>query len=530
MAPVQLLDQFGRPIPKQQMKAEQAAPTTVGVRRPVANHQAPGLTPPKLARLLREAIDGDPERYLELAEDMEERNEHYAGVLGVRKRQVSGLEITVEAASDDPDDVKAADLVRDFIERDEFEDELFDILDAIGKGFSATEIIWDTSEGQWMPSALKWRDPRWFTFDQEDRETLMLRGASGPEQLWSNKWIVHRGKVKSGLTVRGGLARSVAWSYLFKTFTVSDWAIFCEAYGQPLRIGKYGPDADDKQKEVLMRAVSSIAADFGAIIPQSMEIELIQAQLSGSQDLYQNRADWFDRQVSKIVLGQTATTDAQAGGYAVGKVHDGVRDDIERADAKQLSATLRRDLVIPLVSVNMGPRKKYPKLKIGRPDEVDVSALVDNVVKLVPFGLKVGMSTMRDKIGLPDPDKDEELLAPARPPTTDQQQEPVDPAQVKPPAKGAPNLRLVAQSALAATNHDAIDLGAQDIVGDDWTEMTPPIVDGLADELAKANSLEEAQAILARQVNSMGLDKFVELLARASFGARISGEASEALS
>ncbi|MCF1433376.1 DUF935 family protein [Agrobacterium vitis] len=515
----QILDQYGNPISSGQIRQEQAAPTVAGVRRPVGNHQAPGLTPPKLARILRESIDGDPERYLELAEDMEERNEHYAGVLGVRKRQVAGLEITVEAASDSADDVAAADLVRDVIGRDDLEDELFDILDAVGKGFSATEIIWDTSEGQWTIEALKWRDPRWFVFDRDDGETLRLRGAAGDEDLWPAKWIVHKAKIKSGLPIRGGLARSAAWAYLFKTFTATDWAIFCEAYGQPLRLGKYGLSASEKDKEVLLRAVSSIAADFAATIPESMAVEFVQAQLSGSIDLYERRADWLDRQISKLVLGQTATTDAQAGGYAVGKVHDGVRDDIERADARQLAATLNRDLVIPLVALNLGSRKKYPKIRIGRPDETDVNDLVANVVKLVPLGLKVGMSTMRDKLGLPDPDADEELLVPkaATPaPSSDQED--------------APPPKVAAQSQMAGGDQDAIDLAAAKIAAEDWQEMTPPVVDGLADALSKVTTLEETQALLAAQVSAMGVNAFVEQLARAAFCARISGEADEALS
>ncbi|MGV1829707.1 DUF935 domain-containing protein [Agrobacterium vitis] len=515
----QILDQYGNPISSGQIRQEQAAPTVTGVRRPVGNHQAPGLTPPKLARILRESIDGDPERYLELAEDMEERNEHYAGVLGVRKRQVAGLEITVEAASDSADDVAAADLVRDVIGRDDLEDELFDILDAVGKGFSATEIIWDTSEGQWTIEALKWRDPRWFVFDRDDGETLRLRGAAGDEDLWPAKWILHKAKIKSGLPIRGGLARSAAWAYLFKTFTATDWAIFCEAYGQPLRLGKYGLSASEKDKEVLLRAVSSIAADFAATIPESMAVEFVQAQLSGSIDLYERRADWLDRQISKLVLGQTATTDAQAGGYAVGKVHDGVRDDIERADARQLASTLNRDLVIPLVALNLGSRKKYPKIRIGRPDETDVNDLVANVVKLVPLGLKVGMSTMRDKLGLPDPDADEELLVPkaATPePSSDQED--------------APPPKVAAQSQMAGGDQDAIDVAAAKIAAEDWREMTPPVVDGLADALSKVTTLEETQALLAAQVSAMGVNAFVEQLARAAFSARISGEADEALS
>ena len=57
----------------------------------------------------------------------------------------------VEPASDAAGDVGNAELVEAFIDREELEDEMFDILDAVGKGYSVTEIIWDMSERQWMP-------------------------------------------------------------------------------------------------------------------------------------------------------------------------------------------------------------------------------------------------------------------------------------------------------------------------------------------------------------------------------------------
>ena len=515
----QLLDQYGRPISSAQLKTEQAAPEFGSVRQPVSRPQASGLTPGRLARMLRGATDGDPEAYLELAEDMEERDLHYAGVLSIRKRQVSGLEITVEAASDSAEDVRNADLIREVISRDEFEDELVDILDAIGKGFSCTEIIWDTSEGQWMPEALKWRDPRWFVFDREDGDTLMLRSNSGDEELAPYKWIRHRSKTKSGLTIRGGLARSVAWTFLFKHFTISDWAIFCEAYGQPLRLGKFGPGATDDQKQILLQAVQNIGTDFAAIVPDSMAIEFVEASISGSHELYERRADWLDRQVSKLVLGQTQTTDAQAGGYAVGKVHDGVRDDIERADAKQLGATINRDLVRPLIDLNHGPQKKYPKVKIGRPDEVDIDKLVSNVTKLVPLGLKVGASTMRDKLSLPDPDPKEELLQPRR---------------QSPQTEPTPPLKAASRSAQSVTqgstaDDDAIDRTVNDIVDDEWEELVSPMINGLEEKLSEATTIEEARMILAKHFLTMDTDQFAKRLAEASFGARLAGLYNEEL-
>jgi phage gp29-like protein len=113
--------------------------------------------------------------------------------------------------------------------------------------------------------------------------------------------------------------------------------------------------------------------------------------------------------VSKVVLGQTGTTDT---GSRVGTAdaHEKVRDDIEQADAVQLGATLTRDIAIPVVALNMGPRARYPRVKLNRPDQEDVGKLVDNVRKLVPFGLRVERSWMADKLGIPDPDKEAEIL------------------------------------------------------------------------------------------------------------------------
>ena len=52
---------------------------------------------------------------------------------------------------------------------------IFDIQDALGKGFSATEIVWETSEREWSPVRLIWRDPRWFLFDWISGQQLLVR-------------------------------------------------------------------------------------------------------------------------------------------------------------------------------------------------------------------------------------------------------------------------------------------------------------------------------------------------------------------
>lgn len=419
MATPQLVDQFGRPMQREIMHEEIATPTVTGVRSPIAGYPADGLNPARLAQLLREADQGEPMPYFELAETIEERDLHYAGVLGTRKRSVSQIDITVEAASDDPEDVSRADMVREWLKRDELQDEMFDILDAVGKGVSFTEIVWDTSEGQWWPARLEWRDPRWFRFDRKTGRIPMLRGGidgtAEAEELPGFKFIYHQVKAKSGLPVRSGIARLAAWSWMFKAFTQRDWAIFTQTYGQPVRIGKFHPGATKEDRQTLFRAVANIAGDCAAIIPESMAIEFVEAKnVTAGSELYEKRADWLDRQISKGVLGQTNTTDAQAGGLGSGQanVHNDVREDIEKADCKAVSASINRDLVRPWCDLEYGPapRGKYPRVIIARPNAEDLDQLTKSLEVLVPMGLRVEASEIRDKFGLSEPAKDAEVL------------------------------------------------------------------------------------------------------------------------
>lgn len=436
--PPVLLDQFGRPVQRRVLTEEVAAPTIGGVRQPISGYPADGLDPLRLASILREADQGDPVRYLELAETIEERDPHYLGVLGTRRRSVSQIDITVEPGSDDARDVAIADMVRDWLDRDELADELFDILDALGKGYSFTEIIWDLSEGQWRPARLEWRDPRWFRFERRDLATPLMLDAGGAEvPLPPFKFIFAQMKAKSGLVARSGLARVASWGWMFKAYTQRDWAIFAQTYGQPLRIGKFGANATEEDKATLFRAVANIAGDCAAIVPASMEIQFVESKNVGpGSDLYEKRADWLDRQISKAVLGQTTTTDAVSGGHAVSKEHRLVQEDIERADAQVLQGILNRDLIRPWVDLEYGPQKRYPRLRIARPEAEDLKQLAESLSILVPLGLRVSMSDIRDRFSLADPGPEDEILRPMAP-----QPAPDAPAPGAPDEEGAMKAR-----------------------------------------------------------------------------------------
>lgn len=413
MAKPVILDAWGKPINRVSLTQEVAAPRMGTARNPSPGYPGDGLNPMRLAAILRAADIGQPKQFLELAETIEERDPHYLGVIGTRRRSVAQLDITVKAGSEDPEDEAIAQMVRNFIEDDELSGILFDILDCIPKGYSGTEVIYDLSEGQYRPR-LVWRDPRIFRFDRNNLETpMMLNDYGQPVPLEPGHFIWATMKAKSGLALRSGLSRVAAWGWMFKAYTIRDWAIFTQNYAQPVRLGKFQPGASAEDRATLYRAVADIAGDCAAIIPHGMEIDFVESgNVGAGHQLYKERADWIDQQISKAVLGQTSTTDAVVGGLGSGKEHREVQKDIETADAKALATILNRDLIRIWVQMEYGPRKVYPRVEIGHKDEEDLKALSDALGPMIDRGLEVDAGELRGRFGLPEPKPGAKLLRP----------------------------------------------------------------------------------------------------------------------
>lgn len=535
----QLLDQWGNPVSRATLTAEVAAPTVGGVRSPITGYPADGLNPQRLAAILREADAGDPVRYLELAEMIEERDPHYLAVLGTRRRAVSQLDITVEAATEDKDDVARADMVREWLKRDELQDEIFHILDCLGKGYSATEIVWGWDGQDYWPERLERRDPRWFRFARHDLTTPLMLDQDGQEQpLPAFKFIWAAIPAKSGLPLRSGLARVAAWGWMFKAYTQRDWAIFTQTFGQPLRVGKYGLGASAQDRETLFRAVANIAGDCAAIIPESMQIDFVETgNLAASSDLYKDRADWLDQQISKAVLGQTATTDAVVGGLGSGKEHRQVQEDIERADARALSAILNRQLIRPWMELNFGGGVACPRLVIARPEAEDLAVWTQNVERAVRIGLPVKRSQLYEKLGLEEPGPNDEILtgSPPAAPATD-------------PEPGASPFKRVSgvfkrgdglpppETALQAEGPSAAESGALAAGGDPVAILTDrlaveaaPAIEAMLGQIeamvGAAGSLPELREMLLAAFPEIDGRALSDVLARALIAGHLGGSA-----
>lgn len=417
-----ILGPDGRPIAKLDLSREIASVSLTGVRRRYADTVAPGLTPARLSSILRAAADGDAHAYLTLAEEMEERSPQYAAVIGTRKRAVLGLPRMVEAASDAPRDVELRDLVETHLVKSPAFGRLLAILmDALGKGYSVGEIRWDTTRVPFVPRdldrvrrAYEWRDPRHFVYDRESGRELRMRDEADTINgiaLPPYRFIVHEPALKMGLPIRAGLAWLVVVSYLCGNYNQEDWMALAEVFGLPLRLGRYGPAASADDIQTLISAVSGLGSDAAAVLPDSMRIDFVDAASgAGGADLFERLADRLDKLISKAVLGRSDAADSTSGKLGGEQYASEVRRDILEGDAAELSGTINEQLTRPFIDLNFGPQDAYPEIQLFVPDQEDLAGLVDMLAKLVPLGLEVEQSVIRDKWGLPDPAKGAKLL------------------------------------------------------------------------------------------------------------------------
>ena len=493
---MEILDHRGMPVRKELLTASVSGATVGGVRSILPTWSTRHISPRLLAQALREAETpghGASRGYLELAERMEEGYPHYLGVLSTRKRAVCRIPIRVEPADDSAGALRDAELARAILHQPGIRGGLKDVMDAVGKGFSASEIEWELSERQWMPVRLHHRLPQWFDYDLLSGRRLLLRTEEGDGwmELPGYKMVVHQAQAKSGLPIRGGIARVAAWSWMFQSYGLKDWVRFCEAYGLPMRVGKYGPHATKPEQDVLWRAVRNIASDAAAIIPESMMIDFVtDSSLSGRSEIFKDLIHYLDSKVSIAVLGQTLTTqEGQSGSYALGQTHNLVREDIEEEDGAALAETLREQLVIPAITLNHGPRRKYPQVIIRKESVTEIGVLADAVSKLVPAGLRVRQEDVRNRLGLSAPDEGDEVLAPPSfQPPAPQGQDPQGQARQRAGLPSGSGL-LPANARQGEAPADPLDLVLDAIDADEWQAVAAPLIEPI---LLRARSEPEA--------------------------------------
>ena len=503
-----LFDQFGREI-KASTRPESRVMGSVSIRDRYSSYPSDGLTPQKLAAILKEAVQGYVFRQAELFEEMEEKDTHLAGELLKRKNAVNGLEYEIVSFKEgDGRADKTADFCREVVSSlNNFEDSQFDLLDAIGKGFAVSEIKWGLEGSRAVVTGLEWIHQKRFTFVDSLIPKLINENGQG-EEIPPFKCVYHRHKARSGHDTRAGITRLCSWMYLFKNYAIKDWVAFAEVFGMPLRVGKYEPGAGSEDKEALISAIRSLGSDAAGIISKNTEIEFVEAaQKAGSVQVFKILTAFCNAEMSKAVIGSTLTTEVgEKGSYAAAKTHNEVRLDLVKSDVRSLSNAWRMQLLRPLVGFNFGWDAPVPWFRFPIQEPEDLKALSEVYGNVVEMGQPISQEHISKRFGIPMPEEGETVLTP-------QSSGPPTPETLKRLAlKSVPE--RFSQATLDSLSGQAVETAQAAIEA-----LLKPVFEAVSD----AGSYREIGAKLYELYPGLNSDEFQILLTKAMFAASLTG-------
>lgn len=503
------------------------------------------ITPVQLKRLLDDADKGDISAMHALFFEMEEQDGHIFAEMQKRRNAILTLEWSIKSVKNPtPAEEKQAEFIRDYLENiSNIDSLLLDLSDGIGAGFSAIAMTWDYSDGKLLPYKFDWEPQSHFKYDIQTNEfRLLTPGNFEGEALWPDTWIIHRHKVKSGAQARSGLFRVLAWIFALKNFSVLDFAEFLELYGLPIRIGKYPEGTTQANRRILLNALASIGHNAAGIMPESMNVELINAAL-GSEDPYLAMIELCEKWISKIILGGTLTSqaDGKTSTNALGNVHNEVRHDILISDAKQIAQTITMQLIGPVL------QKNFPDVNLGRlpyfefdtREKKDLSLVVqtfDQARNIAP----IKADEFYEQTGFSKPSEDDEVLqashtAPASPFFMSQQ--PPNNALLHTYLPGnqkcsccsthtvalSQNPPLDDEATSAIESQEELDIAVRGLPSK-YTQSYDSVVRKAVAKLKEAKSYEEAESMLETMMEEMNKDtQFNEAMSQALLIADIAG-------
>lgn len=486
----------------------------VQIQQRFSEHPSSGLTPFQAAVILREAEQGNIMAQCMLAEDMEEKDTHILSELAKRRRAVQRLNFNiVPPLNPTKDEKRDTEMLSELLDSFTwFDDFVFDGTDAILKGFSCQEFSgWESIDNLLVPAGVEWIDPSTFQVNPNNRNELRLSdGSYEGVELQPFNWVKHVSRSKSGYLARTGLVRTLIWPYIFKNYSIRDLAEFLEIYGIPIRLGRYSSGATEDEKKTLLKAVMSIGHNAGGIIPNGMAIDF-QSAANGTSDPFLAMNDLMERAQSKAILGGTLTSqaDGATSTNALGNVHNDVRVEVCHSDAKQLSATITRDLILPLYCLNgisfSNPRR-HPKFEFDITQAEDITAFASALPALVNVGMKISRAWAHDKLQIPEAQDGEEILKPESTPAF---------------------LNAKHSTGFAALNAsqdvDPLKAAPAAISGNDWQQTIDPVLRPIIDIIMQ-NDLATAKNKIENLYSDLDSEQLEDMIARGAFVAQLWGQ------
>ena len=417
-----------------------------------------------------------------------------------RQDAVISREWKIEPGGDKPIDAEAAEAMSELLKSVGFDRVTKLMHFGVFYGYAVAELIYGIKNNMYWIDDIKVRDRRRFRFSPTGELRLLTQNnmhegiACQAPYFWHYATGADHDDEPYGL----GLAHWLYWPCFFKRNDIKFWLIFLEKFGMPTAVGKYGTGATTEQKRDLLALTRAIQTDSGIIIPETMNLDLLQIARSGAGD-YKAFYDSMNEAIRRVTVGQITSS---------GGASNSIGGD-ESLQAAVLASIAKSDSDVMCESWNRGPGTWFTQMNFPGAAVPQVSRIFDEPEDLKSLserdkniiestGYRPTLAVIQDKYGGEWEEKPQTQIA-----GTIKTEKNVEFAEQQ-----QNNFAPVLQSNRLNTEIQAVT--------DKWINQIKELVDNV-------QSLEELRDRLFELIPDMQLDDYAEVMAQALTVANLAG-------
>ena len=133
--------------------------------------------------------------------------------------------------------------------------------------------------------------------------------------------IIHQGNLLTSVPDWwGGPMRALLFWWLFSVMDRDWWVRFLDRFGGPFLVGKH--DASDEGARIQLEQAFSLATKiFGLAVTKDVDIQMMQANTNQGGDAFELFHSTANREISKLIVGQTLSAEGVNLGLGGGQAH-----------------------------------------------------------------------------------------------------------------------------------------------------------------------------------------------------------------
>ena len=236
----------------------------------------------------------------------------------------------------------------------------------IGMGFSAAQLVWDTTKPIWQPYARPW--PVMFNYYNWPARCYVAQSQDGNIAVTpgDGKWMLHcaNGEYRGWIY---GAIRALAEPWLLRHFAARDMGRFSEIHGLPTRVGYVPAVSAPEERSAFEDSLENVGSNTSMIIPRGVDgqanngygYELVEAT-DRAWEAFPGLMDRCDLDIILAILFQNLTTEVKGGSFAATSAHMDIRQSGLQGYDEAWKNTIYRDVARPFAYLMFGDADLAP--------------------------------------------------------------------------------------------------------------------------------------------------------------------------